>query len=248
MVEAELPEVIPMDKKEKINKKITKLNPLLPVPPFRWSMVGCSNSGKTTMLCNLFRKEFYGKFFKKDHIFVFSPTVNLDDKLKECIPSNNFFEEFDSSILEEIYTEQDSIKKVYGKNKLDHILIILDDMLGQDCLKSNSLITKYIHKTRHYKVSYIYSVQKYTGLPRTMRLNSDVMTIFRCSNFGEIDLISDETANKSSKNEFKNILLDIFTEPYQFLMVNYQEKDLTKRFRKGFSEFIDNPMLNKITK
>ena len=239
-------EVIPLDKNQKVNKKIKRLNPLLPKPPFRWSLVGCSNSGKTTMLCNLFRKNFYGKFWNPDHIVVFSPTINLDDKLRECIPSSNFYEHFDPSVIEEIYDEQDAIKKIYGTKKLDNILIILDDMLGSDALSTTSIISKYIHKTRHYKVSYIYSVQKYTGLPRTMRLNSDVMTIFRCSNFGEIDTITDECANKSSKNKFKNILLDVFTEPYQFLLIDYQTKDLTKRFRKGFTEFIDNPMLEKI--
>ena len=240
--------IVSMDKNEKTLKKIRDLNPLLPKPPFRMAVVGCSNSGKTTMICNLFSRNFYGKFFKRDHIFVFSPTANLDDKLKECIPSNNFHDEFDPDIIEEIYLEQDSIKKHYGKKKLDHILIILDDMVGDASLKANSIISKFMHKTRHYNVSYIFSVQKYNALSRIVRNNSDVMMIFRCSNFGEIDTIADENANKSNKNDFKNMLLDIFLESYQFLLIDYQTKDLTKRFRKGFNEFLVNPMLNKITK
>jgi len=237
-------EVIGMDKKEKVNKKIKKLNPLLPKPPFRWSIAGASFSGKSTMICNLFRKDFYGKFWKKNHIFVFSPTAHLDDKLKECIPSNNFYDEFDPSILQEIYDEQDAIKRTFGKNKLDHILIILDDMLGSDAFQNKSIITKYIHKTRHYRVSFIYSVQKYTGLSRNIRLNSDVISIFRCTNFGEIDSIIEEQVDKRARNKMREILIDTFSMPFQFLHIDYQ-KPLEMRYREGFNKFIENPSLEK---
>lgn len=229
-----------MDKVKKVPTKIKKLNSLLPVPPFRWSIIGCSNSGKTTMLCNLFQKRFYGSFWKPEHIFVFSPTSNLDDKLKECIPSDNFYEEFDEELLEDIYAQQQNIKNLFGKKKLDHILVILDDMLGSDALKATSLIGKFIHKTRHYNVSFIYSVQKYNGLPRVLRLNSDIMAIFRCSNMGEIDSITDENADRENKKAFRKMIKEIFLEPFQFLLIDYQTTDLKKRYRKGFREFLKN--------
>jgi Poxvirus A32 protein len=237
-------EIIPLDKKIKVNKKIKKLNKLLPIPPFRWSFVGASKSGKTTLICNLFRKGFYRNFWDRNHIFVFSPTSNLDDKLKECIPSNHFYERFEPDIIKEIYDEQLAIKRMYGAGRMDHMLIILDDMLGTDALKSTSIISKYIHKTRHFNVSYIYSVQKYTGLPRVMRLNSDVITIFRCSNFGEIDSITEESSDKDNKSAFKKIIKDIFLEPFAFLLIDYQTHDLSKRYRKGFDIILKNPMLN----
>jgi hypothetical protein len=234
--------IVGMDKKEKVNKKIKNLNPLLPRPPFRWSLAGASFSGKSTMICNLFRKEFYGKFWKKDHIFVFSPTAHLDDKLKECIPSNNFYDKFDSSILQEIYDQQDAVKKTFGKNRLDHILIILDDMLGSDAFQNNSIITKFIHKTRHYRVSYIYSVQKYTGLSRTIRLNSDVISIFRCTNFGEIDGILEEQVDKKARNKMRELLIEVFSIPFEFLHIDYQ-KPLKDRYSIGFDKPIPNPSM-----
>lgn len=234
-------EVIPLDKKVKVLKKIRQLNPLLPKPPFRMALVGSSNSGKTTFLCNLFRKQFYGSFWRKEHIFVFSPTASLDDKLKACIPAHKgqFYEAFDPAVIDEIYTTQHEIYGEYGATKLDHILIILDDMLGTDAMAANSILTKYIFKTRHYNVSLIYSVQKYTGLPRIMRLNSDVMAIFRCSNMGEVDSIAEENADKSSRKRFRQLLIDIFSEPFQFLFVDYQCRDLSKRYRRGMNDFID---------
>lgn len=241
MKEQELLTIDPMDKPKKIPKKVRDLNKLLPVPPFRWSLIGESRSGKTTMLCNLFKKKFYGNFWKPEHIFVFAPTVNLDDKLKECIPANsgNFHDTFDQEILEEIYEQQQNIKDLFGKKKLDHILVILDDMLGSDALKSTSIISQFIHKTRHYNVSFIYSVQKYTGLPRVVRLNSDVMAIFRCK-FGEVDNIVEELSDKKSRNKLRRIIMDIFNGSFDFLLINYQTTDLSQRYRRGFNKFIEN--------
>jgi len=244
-MEGEELKVISLDKKKKPNKKIEKLNPRLPKPPFRWSVIGASFSGKTTMLCNLFRKEFYGKFWHRDHIFVFSPTVDLDDKLKECIPSNNFYDSFRPDVLSEIYSEQHAIKKQFGMNRLSHILCIFDDCLGGDAFKPNSILTKFIHKTRHYKVSAIYSVQMFKGLSTNMRANSDVISIFRCTNFGEIDKILEETSDRRGRKKMREILINIFAEPHQFLHIDYQAKDLNDRFRRGFNEKIKNPIFDE---
>lgn len=238
--------IIPIDKKKKRSRRLAKIPEGLPKPPFRWSIIGASHSGKTNMLCNLFRKNFYGKFWKKDNIFVFSPTVELDDKLKECIPSNNFYDEFNPEILQEIYDQQHGIKKTLGPGKMPDVLVILDDCLGTGAFQRNSIITKYIHKTRHYKVSMIYTSQLLKGLGTNIRANSDVISIFRCTNFSEVDKILDETSDKQGRKRMRDILVKIFEIPYNFLHINYQVKDLKKRYTEGFIKHVENPFFTDV--
>jgi len=234
-------EIIDLDKKtSKPLKKIKDLPEELPKPPFRLLLAGTSNSGKSTFLCNLFRKEFYGKkMWRKNHVFVWSPTCELDPKIKDLIPSNQFYTDYDDGMVQSIYDEQHSILKEYGKKRLDHVLLIFDDCLTSEALMNNSAVAKNIFKTRHYNVSIVISVQKYTGVPRIIRLNCDYICIFKCL-FGEIDSILSEQTHKDGKNKLKEALLEIFNTPFEFLMIDYRTQDMDKRYRKGLYDYIGN--------
>jgi len=235
------------DKKKKvkdynigINKRVPEGMPRL---PFRWSLVGASNSGKTTFLCSLFDNSGYLKrLFHPKNIFVFSPTANLDDKLKECIPADpmNFFEEFDESVIADILSQQKALKEHKGKGIVSPVLVILDDCVGSDAMKDRNIITKTIIRLRHYNVSLICTSQKYSGVPRQVRLNCDFMCIFRVLS-GEIDAILAEMSDRKSRNGLRQILIEIFDEPYQFLMVDFLTSDKTKRYRIGLDQYIDDP-------
>ena len=50
-------------------------------------------------------------------------------------------------------------------------IIILDDMLGQDCFnrKSKSLFQSYLIKNRHFMVSFIILVQNLKSVPKPIR-------------------------------------------------------------------------------
>ena len=66
-------------------------------------------SGKTSLITNMLAREsFYLNTFKGENIYIFSPSVSTDEKLKKIInikeiPSTNIIEGFDEEILEEIY-------------------------------------------------------------------------------------------------------------------------------------------------
>lgn len=233
--------IICMDHPTKENKKIKNLNPMLPKPPFRWSIVGASGSGKSNMICNLFRKEFYNQgkqgVFIPSNLFIFSPTADLDPKIHD-IKCDNFFTEFDEVAFIEIFSQQEAILKQYGKKRLGHVLIILDDMLGDRALNQGGLLSKYIFRARHYNVSIIFSVQKYSGLPRVCRLNCNYMSIFRCG-MNERDFITEEHSDKKNRETFRLLLQSVFAEPFQFLHIECENPDLTKRYRKNFEEILE---------
>jgi septin family protein len=183
------------DEPKKTKSKI-KIDPNLPNVPFRMLLVGSSGSGKTTLLVNLFREEFYGKVFKKNHIIIFSPTARLDPKLEQ-IGAKNVYDCYNVDILKYIMDRQIAIsegkidpetgKKKKGR-KLDNILIIFDDCLGMNgVFDSHSMLNKMIIKARHYKISIIISTQKLSGVGRTIRLNMSAIFIFRALNGSEVD-------------------------------------------------------------
>lgn len=234
-----LPPIVSVDaKKTKKEKALKNLNPLLPCVPHRWVLAAPSKSGKTTFIVNMFKKGYFKGVWKPDNIIVFSRTAHLDDKIKQ-IPSNNFFNEYSQEVMDDIFQQQEEILNYKGKKKMPQVLVILDDMLGTDALATNSILNKYIHICRHYNVSIWISTQKYTGVPRTVRINSDVLTMWRPYNMSELDSILDEHSSKANRKDMHKALMDIFKEPYQFFHCDYSCYDLNKRYRRGFEQFLD---------
>ena len=224
-------------------KKKSKIHPLLPCIPHRWIMAAPSNSGKTNFIINLLtKKEFYKGIWKPQNIIIFSRTAHLDDKIKQ-IKADNFFNEYSEDIMKEIIEQQEDIISRYGskkaKRKMPHVLIVFDDMLNTKAMANNSLLSHDIQILRHYKISIWISTQKYSGVPRNVRLNANVMTLWRPYNMNELDHILEEHSNKSNKKKMEAKLMEIFSEPYQFFHIEYSCFDLNKRYRKGFNEFLN---------
>ena len=71
--------ILPVKKpKDAVRKNKRKINPILPQPPFLWSLVANVKSGKSCFIMNLiFRKNFYRGYF--DTIYYVSPSVENDD-------------------------------------------------------------------------------------------------------------------------------------------------------------------------
>jgi hypothetical protein len=249
------------DHTKKKNK--VKIDPNLPEVPFRILLVGSSKSGKSTLLVNLLRDEFYGKVFKKKYIIVFSPTACLDPKIKQ-IGAGNVYDTFNPAILEYVMERQIAIaegrddepaieykdirddpnplnKPKKKKKHMENILIIFDDCLGmRGVFDSNSMLNKMIIKARHYNISVIISTQKLSGVGRTIRLNMSAVFIFRALNGNEIDEILDEFSSKAHRKHNYLLLTEyIWDKPYEFLYCKFDERDRAKVYRKGFYEVLD---------
>lgn len=226
---------------EKINKRIPDW---LPKIPFRIACIGKSKSGKSTVICNFFNDDMYGKnTFRKEDIFVFSQTNTLDNKLKDWVPAidENYITDFDENIIDDIYKQQKALHDTYGKKRVPPILIILDDMIGTSALRDRNIITKMMPKTRHYNVSYLITTQKFSGIPRQIRLNCCTMLIFKVVP-GEIDAILNELSDKKSRNKLRSILVKIFSEPYQFLMIDFMTSNMDKTYRIGLHDYFRDPV------
>lgn len=199
--------------------------------PLRIAIVGASQrSGKSSIIVNLVcRDEFYNKDFKGENIYIISPSIENDLKLKKMIevkdiPEHNLFTEYDEGLLEELYEmlAEDYKESVDNGEVPSNKLIIFDDMSYSGALKNKThgIISKLFCNGRHILISTLLTSQKYSDLLTTCRENLNGAILFSCSN-KQLDLIEQDHNFLKNKKEFNNMFRDATKEKHSFFVVNY---------------------------
>jgi len=212
--------------------------------PFRLLIVGKSQlSGKSNILVNLLlRDEFYNKDFEGSNIFLVSPSITNDEKLKKIIkvkeiPEENLFLDYDEDILKELYKMlQDEYEEAKANGeKPQNKLIIFDDMSYNGALKSkqHGVINKIMSNGRHINLSCIQTSQKYSDLLTSSRENCNGAIFFNCSN-KQLELIEADHNYLGSKKEFMNMFRNVMNEKHSFLVVNYTNPKEQRYLDKNF--------------
>jgi len=78
----------------------------------------------------------------------------------------------------------------------------------------------------------------YFSVPRSVRLNCGYVILFNNHNAREIRLLDTELST-FDKGVFKKMYNDTLSEKYSFMFIDNVSKDVSRRYRKGFSEVID---------
>jgi hypothetical protein len=212
--------------------------------PFRLLIVGKSQlSGKSNILVNLLlRDEFYNKDFDGENIFLVSPSITNDEKLKNIIkvkeiPEENLFLEYDEDVLKQLYQMlQDEYEEAKANGeKPQNKLIIFDDMSYNGALKSkqHGIINKIMSNGRHINLSSIQTSQKYSDLLTSSRENANGAIFFNCSN-KQLELIEADHNYLGSKKEFMNMFRNVMNEKHSFLVVNYTNPKEQRYLDKNF--------------
>lgn len=224
-----------------------KKPPSLPDLPMRGVIVGKSQySGKTNLLCNMivrpFGKEdqdgmdFYRDNFLPENIFIISPSVHTDEKLRTLIEAleipqnseqNNIMDHYDEQSLNSLYEhlERDYHEAIEEDRTPTHKLVILDDCSYSGDLKSkiHGVISKLFCNGRHLLCSTIITSQKWSDVSTTVRENCTFAITFSCTD-KQLDLITEDYNILPSKKEFKKLFREITAEPYSFMMINYKNR------------------------
>lgn len=199
--------------------------------PLRIGIIGPSQrSGKSSLIINMVcRDEFYNKDFKGENIYIISPSIENDLKLKKMIevkdiPEHNLFTEYDEGVLEELYNmlAEDYKNSVENKETPTNKLIIFDDMSYSGALKNKThgIIAKLFCNGRHILVSTLVTSQKYSDLLTTCRENLNGAILFSCSN-KQLDLIEQDHNFLKNKKMFNDMFRDATKEKHSFFVVNY---------------------------
>lgn len=216
--------------KDEADEYYTKKDVIFDVP-FRLLVVGKSQlSGKSNIVINLLlRDEFYNKDFDGENIYIVSPSIHSDAKLKKLvevkgIPSENLFDVYDEEVIKKLYKniEDDYNDAVSSKEKPKNTLILFDDISYNGDLKSkqHGIINKIFSNGRHILLSIITTSQKYTDLLTASRENCNGAIFFNCSN-KQLELIEADHNYIGNKKQFMTMFRDALKEKHAFFVVNY---------------------------
>lgn len=219
-------QIKPLNKKKIIPRTIQEP---LPDPifnePFIFILSAKIGSGKSTTLSNILR--IYQNYFLK--VFFCSSNIEIDEsgekKIKDLAYRDQFnfnqdrmHDSFDDSILKKILEDIKETKKDpdYDENE-DHFLIVVDD-LSQSFLNLKSLIVKTILKTRHLKLSWIITTQRFRNICPPIRNQCSYFITFLTQNDKEIESMSEML--DLNAHDFKTLLNETCNEQYRFIFVD----------------------------
>jgi hypothetical protein len=226
-----------------LNERIPEFLPKLPII---CSCVARTNSGKSVIIVSLIADYYIPLgIVRPEDVFYFSPSINMDDTYKKLPQGVRKFEEYDEAFILQLMNEMKDKKKM-SKNPVEipFIILIFDDMIaetnenGRGAFTNNSVLSKLFTRGRHYNISTIVTSQKYTSLPRTIRVNSLQIILLNMIE-SEIDTILDEHASKSRKKDFYKMIERIFdgSDPYVSLWIDTTSKNPRKKYIVNFERY-----------
>tara|TARA_R110001632_G_scaffold134152_2_gene249330 strand:- start:5516 stop:6247 length:732 start_codon:yes stop_codon:yes gene_type:complete len=222
--------------KDKTDKFTTKKSGIFDLP-MRLLIIGKTGCGKSGTLGNLFLKpDFYRGDFLPENIFIFSGSLEGDEKLQIIIkqldiPESNIFDTYDEEIGHMIY---DMLKdnyndKVNSKEKPENSVIIFDD-LGfanlQNRRNKNSIMDRLMSNGRKFLISTITLNQRVTQLNRTAREQASGVIIYSQSN-KDLELAEKDFNVLENSKKFKKMFRENTEGKHDFLVINNSNgKDL----------------------
>ena len=195
---------------------------------FKLALVGRSEiAGKSNCCINLcLLPQYYFGDFKGSHIYIVSPTRDYkwNMMIKTLnIPEENIFSEYDDDKMNTLldFLKDDFLGQVENKKKPEHSLIIFDDVGFSNALRTTngSALDRLVSNMRHYLVSCMFLVQKYSMLSTTIRENLTGLILFECSN-KQLDLIYEDHGDMPKK-EFVEMFREATKNKHDFLVINY---------------------------
>jgi len=230
------------DRNHEDDKRFRDIDYRLPKPPFLGIINGSVRTGKSTLLMNLLYND---SFFKDvfDQVVFISPTClndntlthlrDVDDVVKICDKLHDI-----DLILKSLVEIQK--KTINGKN--NHMLVVLDDMLGY--IKPRSYLAFLCTRYRHFKISLIISSQSFRSIPNVVRTNASFYIIFSTTNNKELEKLNEEF-NGLFPN-FKQLLKQATEQPYHLLFLDLKKVRAFMNFDKLLYEKIPE-LLKHIT-
>ena len=224
----ELPsKIIPI--KEKMDIKIPDIIEGVPNRNgFIWVLTGSGGSGKSSLLLNFFKSPtlYKNKFHNIFYICPMSSYLSVEKHPFE--KHDKVYHELTPDLLDDIYNQLKEIKT--NSEEPEYSCVIFDDVA--DALKDNEIVkklSKMLIKVRHLSCAFIFCLQSYYLLEKTIRKQLTNITIFKPKNAEEWASIAKEILHMNKDDG--NMLYDyVFNAPYNHLDIDTVEDKLYKNF------------------
>lgn len=194
--------------------------------PFRACVVSPSGTGKTNFLLNMIHLFSKGRgTFASITILTKVAQEPLYDFLK--LKAENI------QILEGLH--KTPILEKFDKD--ENHLVVWDDLV---LAKSLEMVETYYIRARKFNVSCVFISQSYYHIPTMIRKNSSYMIILKLgSGQREVKAIVSELGGQLEKEQLLNMYQYATDTKFVPLIVNMDEPNKYKRFRKGFQEWLN---------
>ncbi len=227
----ELPDEEPQSKKMSGMKPF---HPDLPQIPFFVGIIGPRHSGKSVFLYNLLSQKegMYGNSFKKNNIIVYSLTKDKDPTLKQLKLKYMYGPPTDVGWL--ISNIKATQKAFMESENMTGVLLVFDD--ATQLKQAWPHIEELSYTGRHDHIQTMYVAHKMSSIPRGVRTQTQQWIIFKPHEESEFQWILDMFAKTQTKAVWQNALSRAWQKPHNFVMIDYEEKDLNRIFRSYFNE------------
>jgi len=230
-----------------------------PALPSSFCLISPTSGGKSVLLTNIFCKFYCNRSGKSlfQRIFLFSPTVRLDEQYKPlikliekfCDQSKEpcIFEDFSMAKLGEIIDDQRKIVAECRKRSIKppQIAIILDDLAERaDILQTRkggacggSHVLSLAVSGRHSQITWAICAQKMSMISRGIMAQVRCLCVGRLRSNHEIEVLAEELSGLAGSKDAALALLDYATrEPFSFLFVRLDAKTRRDTFWLRFEK------------
>lgn len=193
--------------------------------PFRLCCVAPSGSGKSNWITNLISLFSQGRG-------TFSQVVIICKDREE--PLYKF-----------LASKSEQIRVVEGLNNLPNLdtfdkesasFVIIDDCQLD---KNQDRVCQYYIRCRKKNVSIAYLGQNYYVIPKVVRSNCNYLVMLKLSGDRELNMILKENGLGVDKQQLLDIYKYATDTKFSPLIINIESTDDSKKFRKGFIEYLD---------
>jgi len=227
----QLPDEEPQSKKM---AGMTPFHPDLPQVPFFVGVIGPRHTGKSVFLFNLLSQEpgMYGSSFKKHNMIVYSPTKDKDPTLKQLKLEYMYGPETDARwLVQDIMAKQ---RKHRDANNMTGVLLVFDD--ATQLRGAWGPIEDLSYTGRHDHIQVMYVAHKMSSIPRGVRTQTQQWIMFKPHEQSEMQWILDMFSKTETKGVWQNALTRAWQKPWNFVMIDYEERDVQRIYRSGFHD------------
>lgn len=203
----------------------------MPQHPFRMSIIGPSNSGKTNLLIHIIKT---CKNFDKIYLYAKKLDEPLYENLIKQWSAMGTHHKLDLIEYSNDISEVVDVDVIY-ENKQN--LIIFDDMVTEKNLKG---VIELFIRGRKQNASIIFISQSYFSIPKDIRINCDYFVVTRMGNKKELIEIAKDHTTDISNDKFKEIYIDATKDPHSVLVIDLKTQDPKMKYRKNFSMVWDD--------
>ncbi len=194
-----------------------------------YMLVGSGGSGKTSMMLNFFKAG--GPYRKKfHHIYYFCPSASFASVQDHPFEKHDkVYHELTMEGLQQLKNELMERKdETEEDGDQEYSCVIIDDFAND--LKDKGiqkLLNSMLIKARHLNTTFIFTLQSYGYMPKTLRKQITFASIFKPRNAEEWEMLRTELL-QMKKDDAKKLYDYIFDKPYQHLDIDAFENKFHK--------------------